>query len=352
MKDSKEIRLAKVAGVSGIEGKIERLKKVGLGEHDYYQMEKDEPIPEGFYDGLDIVHISNPNEYHAEQTIDSLKHGKLTITEKTWATNQEEFERVAAFIGQNMLERKAYLHLHYLQKQLTMRLETLLEKHTKEQGKVTGVAETFFEVESEEDARRSGWLFSNQSGGLFMDWIHTFEIVVNGAKATRADLSDVARFAVNPSYHQEFPTGIEATVDLEGKFFANGAKSVMRMAKGTKEGMEAARFYFYSGAYLDLGYIHSETEFGSEKRGTWTLYRNGKAVESGCPKGLNTSEIFVNEILTLCKGGRAGLTLSEARLLFEPQWRYQELAKVRELHRSKEVIDKFVSEGLKLKQLD
>ena len=123
LRDSGEVKVAKIAGVSSIDGKLKKMREMGIGEDAYYQIGMDGPIPDRFYDGLDIVHISDPNEYHAEQTMDSLRHGKITITEKTWGINKKEFDDVARFVEDNDLGNKAYLHLHYLQKQLTKGLD-------------------------------------------------------------------------------------------------------------------------------------------------------------------------------------------------------------------------------------
>ncbi len=348
LRDSGEVKVAKIAGVSSIDGKLKKMREMGVGEDAYYQIGMDGPIPDRFYDGLDIVHISDPNEYHAEQTMDSLRHGKITITEKTWGINKKEFDDVARFVEDNDLGNKAYLHLHYLQKQLTKGLDALLDKYTGEYGKVKSVSESFFEVENEEDTRRSNWLFSKKNGGLFMDWIHTFEIVISGAEATKAELKDFDLFVVNPRYSTEHPTGIAAKVSLAGKHFANGATGIMRMAKGTTNGIKAARFYFESGAYIDLEYLNSETEFGSDRRGTWTLYDGGRKVTSGAPRGPNTSEVFVNEILDMCHGRQAGLTVSDARKLFAPQWKYQELVDRKELNYPGDSVSTFLSKGFAL----
>ncbi len=349
LRDTREIRVAKVAGVSTIQAKRERLDEMGLSTAEYYQIGKGSPIPAAFYDGLDIVHISDPNEYHAEQTIDSLSRGKLTITEKTWAVNRAQFDSVMRFIRKNRLESRAYLHLHYLHKLLTIQLDELLSRYTAEHGKVSGVAETFFEPESAEDARRSRWLFDESSGGLFMDWIHTFEIVMNGAKADSARIERLGLFAVNRGYSKDRPTGIEAEVAVSGTHFARGATSMMRIAKGTKEGVEAVRFNLEDGAHLDLGYLHAEEEASSKRRGRWTLYsKEGKALGSGSPSGPNTSELFVKEILELCKGRQTGLKPDEVAALFEPQWQYQEMERSTELEVSGSAIEAFLSRGLKL----
>ena len=89
LRESNEFRIAKVVGVSDVSKKMEKLREIGLEEKDYYRV-SDGKLPENFYSGLDLVHISDPNEYHAQQTIDSLKHGKFTVTEKTWCMHAEQ----------------------------------------------------------------------------------------------------------------------------------------------------------------------------------------------------------------------------------------------------------------------
>jgi predicted dehydrogenase len=345
LKESNEFRIAKVVGVSEVSKKIEKLSEIGLEEKDYYRV-SDGRLPENFYSGLDLVHISDPNNYHAQQTIDSLKHGKFTVTEKTWGVDREEFDSVVEFIRTNNLESKAYLHLHYLHKQLTFGLEGLLEKYTKKYGKIRRVSATLFETASDEDMRRSGWLFSSRSGGLFMDTgIHLFEIIIAGAKADGTSIKDVKQYAVKKEYGEENATGVEASISISGRFFREGADGVIRIAKGAPAESRSARFYFERGAYLDLSYLHSDIEYNSDRRGSWTLYENGKAIESGKPKGPNNSEVFVGQIVELCRGRNTGLTMHEIDLLFGPQWQYQEMAGGAGILTSEKEVDAFISKG-------
>ena len=348
LRESNEFRIAKVVGVSDVSKKMEKLREIGLEEKDYYRV-SDGKLPENFYSGLDLVHISDPNEYHAQQTIDSLKHGKFTVTEKTWGVDKEEFDSVAEFIRTNDLESKAYLHLHYLHKQLTFGLEGLLEKYTKKYGKVSRVSATLFETASDEDMRRSGWLFSSRSGGLFMDTgIHLFEIIIAGAKADSTSIKYVKQYAVKKEYGEENATGVDASISISGRFFREGADGSIRIAKGAPAESRSARFYFERGTYLDLSYLHSDIEYNSDRRGSWTLYENGKAIESGNPKGPNNSEIFVEQIVDLCRGRNTGLNMHEIDLLFGPQWQYQEMAKSQSIITSQREVDRFISKGINL----
>lgn len=346
MKESKKISVTKAAGINSAESKLERLRRMGLDKN-YYRFSENSPIPKEFFENLDIVHISDPNEYHASQTIQSLGEGKITVTEKTWGINKEEFYKVLNYINAEGKENGAYLHLHYVHKILTMELEGLLEKYTQKYGKVKAVSATFFETTSEGDSRRKGWLFSMNNGGLFMDWIHPFEILYCGAKAEKMELIDIEPYLVQKEYDTSNPTGIHAEVGVAGKFF-NNATAFIRIAKGASAEKKSVRFVFESGSYLDLNYIDSEIEFNSENRGSWSLYEKGNLVEEGFPKGPTTSQILVNDMVAMCEGRKAGLSIEDATKLFEPQWKYQKLIKEKELRATPREAERFIKCGMTL----
>ncbi len=342
---SNEIKLSKVAGVSSFEGKADRLRTMGLDRRHYYRMVPEEGIPEEFFEGLDIVHISDPNQFHAEQTIESLSKGKITITEKTLGVNKQEFVKVMDYIRENGYEKKAYLHLHYMHKLLTMELPGQLMKYAKEHGKVRSVSTVFFEKAGDEDSRRKSWLFSKESGGLFMDWIHPFEILYLGCAADRVDLNGVELYAINKEYDSVNPTGIRAEISLEGRFFSGDATAEMKVAKGVGYSRKTVRLLFESGATLNLNYADSESEFSSSERGTWALYDGGKVVESGAPMGPDTSELLVNDMLDMCNGRRAGLEMGMLEKIFEPQWQYQKISAGIRIRSEDEELKKFYEVG-------
>ncbi len=344
-----QISLTKIAGVSSIESKIERLKSVGLGVDKYYRLDKNGPIPDAFFNGLDIVHISDPNEYHAEQTIQSLEKGKITITEKTFGVNKEEFYSVVNYIKKNKLENMAYLHLHYLHKLLTVELFGLIKNFEKEHGKITKVAATFFEATRDEDLRRSKWLFSMESGGLFMDWIHPFEILYRGTKASSIDLNDVNIYLMKKEYDNKNPSGINAKIKLKGDYFKGIVDGTVNIAKGAPFDKKAIRFYLEDDSFLELDYMDSDREAATGMRGCWTLSRKGSDIESNCPRGPDTSEFFVNDILKLVTGEPAGFGLEYMEKIFETQWQYQEQVNNKELISDQKKIDEFSNEAKELK---
>ena len=347
MVKTNQITLEKVVGVSSIEGKAERLRAAGLKPENYYQMDPEAPLPDVFFEGLDIVHISDPNRYHAEQTLQALKKGKITVTEKTWGANREEFYKVLDYIRENKLEKVTYLHLHYIHKLLTLELPGLLRSAVKEHGPVVSLSATFFEQTRDEDMRRSGWLFSMENGGLFMDWIHPFEVLYCGALASSIALKNVTLYSTSPNYDSENATGVHAEIAIEGEFFDTDATGNVRIAKGAEINKKAVRLYFKDGAFLELSYMDTDREAVTGMRGSWVLDDHGRMRE-GCTRGADTSDFFVNDILTLCSGEKAGLGLEALEKIFDTQWQYQGMQEGKALTNSKDQVVRFFEEGIAL----
>lgn len=344
------IRLRHAASASGYDKKKEQLEKIGIAQADYYQINGNEPIPDAFFRGVDIIHISDPNEFHAAQTLQSLGNGKATITEKTFGVNRKEFDEVTSYIRKNRLEGRVYLHLHYAHKLLTVYLADMLERFTSEYGKVVSSSATFFEAAPPEMHRRRLWLFAPQNGGLFMDWIHPFEVYHAGALAERIELRNAENYAVNPSYGTQYPTGIHAQAALYGKYFAHGAMAQVRIAKGIRPEYqkEAMRFMFEGGQSLDLSFMHAEVEFMTRQRGTWELHEkvDGRVLDSACPQGPNSSDILVNDIAALCQGVNQGFKMADIDAIFASQWIYQEKYASSEPISDEGMVNGFVKEGL------
>ncbi len=348
MVKTNEIILTKVASASGLEKHREQLSKLNLPAFDYYRIEPGKPMPDGFFDGVDIVHISDPNEFHAAQTLQSLKKGKITITEKTYGVNRDEFENVVNYIKANNMEGKSYLHLHYAHKLLTLQLPDMLKRLTKEYGKIVSTSFTLFEKEVSNVKMRRLWLLTPKNGGLFMDLMHPFETYYKGALATTLDLVDINAFIVNPEYDTVNPTGVYAKVRIGGIFFAEDAYAHIRVGMGLKSReTKMARFIFESGQCLNLYFVGSEVEFSTENRGSWEVLDkvNGQVIKSDSPKGPTSSDVLVNDILELCRGRNPGFTLDDLKMIYEPQWRYQEMMKSRKPITSGKEVEDFEMDG-------
>ena len=273
------LTLVKAAGTKPFEQKTDILSDFKIGKDDYYISDEKGRLSQDFFNGIDLVHISDPNKFHAYQTRETLLQGKYAITEKSFAGTKREFNKISSFIKKNNYENKAYLHLHYIHKQPTLILKAMLPGLVKNHGKIKSVQATFFEKENEEDARR-GWLFAPENGGIFMDWIHPFEILYYAAEAGFGEIKDLSIYGVNTSYDDTNPTGVQAAIALKGKYYTNDAAAKINVAKGVKNGNQnkSIKIIFESGKYTKLCYVGSEIEFGSDERGTLEIgeVKNGR----------------------------------------------------------------------------
>ena len=346
MKRNGSITLSKVAGISDVSSKLSRLKSIGLGANDYYQMQRNGPIPDSFFEGLDVIHISDPNEFHASQTLQSISKGKVTVTEKTFGTTKKEFNEVIDFIESNGATSRTYLHLHYIHKLLTLELDDLLTKFSEEYGKVSKTNAVFFEAPDEEDMRRKDWLFGSKNGGIFMDWIHPFEVLSIGAKATNVSLKNVELYSTFKKYDSNNPTGVLASASVSGDHFSKNSTASISIAKGAPKTLKLVRFSFESDAYLDIRYVDSKIEFSSENRGSWSFYENEKLKASGAPKGPTTSELLVHDIENLCKGMKTSIGIDNVLKVFTPQWQYQKMSSSKRINVSEESVSQFINNGL------
>lgn len=346
MKKANRIMITKAVGTSPLESKIALLARFGIPTVNYYQADKYGHIPEQFYNEIDIVHISDPNQFHAMQSIDALKRQKYVVVEKTIATNEADFNSTIKYLIDNKQENNLYLHLHYLHKLLTMELNHLLEKLSSHNGKINRVESVFFEEENDEDSRRSKWLFAPESGGLFMDWIHPFEVILKGARADSVKLDSIKQYVLNEGYTTIYPTGIESKITVNGRHFVKDTKWISKIGKGVKDGLQkkTVHLYFESGNMLELNYKNSEMEFSSTERGTWNLYdKNNNIIAKGSPSGLTASELLVSDILELCNGNGPMLKIDEIKRLFQPQWDYQKMSASSALIKNKKEIRDFIS---------
>lgn len=345
------IKVVKALGTKPYEAKAQTFEELGIARDNYYTVSGDGSIPEGFFDGIDLVHISNPNEFHASQIRQSLSKGKKTIAEKTYAINRKEFADMKKYIKEGGLEKSIYLHLHYLHKMPTIQMKKSVKDLVAKHGKIRGIAATFFEAADDEDARR-GWLFETKNGGIFMDWVHPFEVAYYSVGASFGKIQSLKLYSTNESYSSSNPTGVMADVELKGKRFADGARISVRVAKGVdpKYARKSMVFTFEDGSYARLGYIGSESE-SKENRGifeTGELSGATRAPESIIKlPGKSSSEMFVKEIIKLCNGRKAGLSLGQINRVFRPQWEYQKIAPKQQLIKDTREVELFLQDGIR-----
>ncbi len=341
------LNLKKAVGTKPFEYKQALLSSFDITKDNYYLSDRNGGLPDQFFEGIDIVHISDPNEFHYEQVMQSLGHGKYVIVEKTLAVNKSQFSKLSSFIKKNNYKDRVYLHLHYLHKQATMSFAAMVPKLVKKYGKIKSIDATFFEQVDDEDPKRT-WILKRANGGIFMDWIHPYEIIYYSTKCKFGNIQDLKIFMVNGNYDQNNPTGVEATIALTGKKYSEGATAKVRVAKGVREGLElkSINVIFESGIHAHLCFPGHEAEFGNkELRGRIDLVDNGKLISSEHLTGPNSSEIFIKEISDFINGQHPGLTISEISRVFKPQWEYQKIVKSKELIKDETEINRFLQEG-------
>lgn len=350
MKSIGGLEVKKALGTKSYESKAKMLDSFGISKDMYLTTDSSGKIPKGFFEDIDAVHISDPNMYHMQQAISSLENGKKAIVEKSFAVNKAEFDSFTKYLKDNKKENDAYLHLHYMHKQPTLALKGMIGQLTKENGKISEVRSTFFESENEEDARRS-WLFGVDNGGLFMDWIHPFEVIYYASNPKFGTIAELGLYMVNRKYSKNDPTGIYASTQIHGKYFSTNAKMNVNIAKGVEErfAQKAMRIIFESGKCVTLLFAGSEKEFGKSNRGTIEIgdIRSGQysAQKREELKGENSSEIFVKQILNLCSGKNESLTIDEISDIFAPQWEYQHMLDTANLTIEPRAVRRFIEKG-------
>jgi len=343
LRQHQEIKLVKTVGTRTFDDKREELERYGISKDRYYRVNAGGTLPERFFHNLDIVHIASPNQFHKAQTMQSLEKGKVTITEKTFATNKQDFDEVTKLIRNNNLENKVTIHLHYLSKALTIELRKRLPELIEKYGKITGISATFFEKTNEEDARRA-WLFKPENGGIFMDWIHPISITSNVLKADSWRLLDGKPFVVQPAYDTVNPTAAEAKFEIKGGNFKPNSTIVVRIGKGFEVDHKRFRIAFEN-ATADLDYLGTEEETITGKRGEMRIV--GEDTQTVVPEGPVSYELTIGEMLEMLKGIRPRLTLEDIEKIYAAGWEFQSFSRDITPVKEKEEIHKFVQNGLK-----
>ncbi|MGI0100251.1 MAG: Gfo/Idh/MocA family protein [Candidatus Micrarchaeaceae archaeon] len=339
------LELKKAVGTRPFEEKKDILSGFGITEGNYYISEGNGGVPSQFFDDIDVVHISDPNKFHAAQTMDSLEHGKYVITEKTLAVNRSQFNETAEYIRERGFEDMIYLHLHYLHKRPTAMLKTMLPKLIRDNGRIRSVEATFFEKTNSEDLRRT-WLLEAENGGIYMDWIHPYEVMFYATRCSFGDITELGNFVVNGSYSERNPTGVETTLEVRGDNYTADATALVRVAKGVESRYSGKymKIIFESGNYALLCYPGHEVEFSTAKRGSIRLVDGdtNSTVMSKSFSGSNSSELFVGEVIDFCNGNHKGLRLSDMEEIFKPQWEYQDMLGSAELVKDSSKVSAFL----------
>ncbi|MBU4452396.1 MAG: NADP-dependent phosphogluconate dehydrogenase [Nanoarchaeota archaeon] len=351
IKKSNKLLLHKGAGVTRFEDKKAVLDEYNITKDRYFQIPSVAELPLEFFKDLDAVQIASYNQFHHEQTKQSLAHGKVTVVEKTFATERKGFDDMIDFIKKNGHEKKVYPHLHYLSKALTRSLAEILPEALKNYGKITCAAGTFVEETREEDMRRT-WLLKPENGGIFLDWIHPVEVLAKFCGANFLECKSIEPYIVNPAYDTVNPTGLCARFKISGSAFTKDAFATIRVGKGFPAGVtyKSLRLFFEKSVVLDLNYISSEEEFQTGLRGAWELAEldgdKKTVLKKGTPEGPLSYDFLVKNMLNMIDGKEPPLSIDEIKRIYEPVWQVQEAAKGLVSISEKKSVEQFIKDAL------
>jgi predicted dehydrogenase len=309
----------KTVDVLSYDEKSGLLGAIGVPRERHYEIDAGDGLPDGFLDGVDVVQVASPVEYHLSQTREALDAGKFVVTEKSYAADRDGFEDALRALDGRW--DSSFLHLHYLNKVPTKVMPPVLERATERGGGVEHVEATFIEERNDEDANR-GWLFEPENGGVMLDWVHPIE-VLGVACGAALSLRDATPYLVEPDY-SDCATAARAEFGVSGELFADGATATVNVGKGFDETHKRMRFELGDGGHVDFVYADSEDEFDTDYRGEWEWRRNGRVVESGKPTGPIPYEILIDELADAVDGGGTWVNEERLRRVYEPVWEYNE----------------------------
>ncbi len=317
--ESRPFEVSKTVDILSYDQKRELLEDLGVPRDRHYRIEPEDTLPDGFFEGIDVVQVASPVEYHLRQTREALDAGKFVVTEKSYASNRSEFEDAVGMLDGRW--DSSFLHLHYLNKVPTKVMPHVIERASDENGGVEHVEATFMEERSEEDAARA-WLFEPENGGVMLDWVHPVEVLA-AACGARLSLEDASAYLSEPEY-TDCATAASADFGVSGDLFADDATATINVGKGFDRTHKRMRFVLSEDEHVDFVYADSETEFESDYRGEWSWRRDGKVVESGKPTGPIPYEILIDEIGDAVDGGTTWVNEDVLRRVYEPVWEYNE----------------------------
>jgi predicted dehydrogenase len=335
MQKDKRITITRTASIEDYRVHEPVLSSLGLAKESYCRMGLGEEIPKEFLDSVDIVYISSPNKYHANQTIQALSAGKTVVTEKTLGVTEAEFNNMIGFIRSRGYERKVYLHLHYMSKSIVRELPRLMNKFTNEHGKIVSFRAVFWNEDNEIDRRRADWLLKPENGGIFMDIIHPYEILFFGAAAKEVHIKKVQLNLINKDYSAVYPSGVDVEITVSGQHFKEGAQGTIRVGMGFPRGYgeKKMEFILEDGSAFYISFVSYEAEQNRVQMPYWELIsRSGgkeEVIDFGRPGNGEDSEAttLISSMVKLYEGKEPNLTLDEAAKIFGPQWEYQRLSK-------------------------
>lgn len=286
---------------------------LGIAETEYKEIKSGSPLPDDFFEDVDVVQVASPIQFHAEQTRQAMEQADVVVTEKAYGptppSSDADVEEPADVVSStdryaSVMEQAddtvLYPHLHYLRKQPTQWLRDNISDVVEEYGRIERVEATFIEEVDDEDIRRS-WVLNPENGGIVMDWIHPVEVLTATCDATFEDVVEATGYITNEQYSTDHPTATRTTYSMDGDLFADDAESTVRVGKGFDPGYtwKAMRFDLENAA-LDVVYTGSGTERSTDYRGQILLHDSSSdrltatAIET--PEGPTPYELMAEDM--------------------------------------------------------
>lgn len=291
---------------------IEREEYTNLTNSPHGQIRAD------FFDDIDAIQIASPISVHEPQTLQTIREsgdGTVVAVDKAYGPDLSSFHAVEAY--SEATDTTVYPQLHYIRKQPTIRMESVLPEAVEEHGRITRVEASFVEERCEEDRDRT-WLLEPEQGGIVMDWIHPIETLVYASDASFEEVHGTEGFLVEPSYSDQHPTAVKASLTVDGEHFDDALYKGI-VGKGFKEGgtHKAMSITFEDGTLL-----HANYECGSVERsegGAGSLLREdpeGEVIDRERLSGATPYEMMVEDLVDAIETGSRPLDASDQEEMY------------------------------------
>ncbi len=277
-----------------------------IGRDTYQRRDPDHVYGEEDLAGLDAVYIANHVNNHREQAIaaiDNMPPGSAVFTEKAHGPRLEDHLAVkeAAEDSDVMVSNS----LHYIYKKPSRTIPGLMD-WASELGDIEHVEASFLEEATQEDAERT-WPLKPENGGIFLDWIHPQEVMVEKLDARFTGIDEARGVITQPGYSDRYPTAGFARYSVEGPYFADDATATIGVGKGFQDTVKQMRIGFPD-FEVEFDYTGSDTEMRTDERGRVTVRdREGNSVSSTLEGGPTAQELVIEKIVDVLEGGEPDL---------------------------------------------
>ena len=312
------LRIVTAADIAPEEEKRPLLENIVKHPVNYFRLTPDMHLPPSFFEGLNAVYISSPNDSHLYQTIESMQQGKLTVTEKPLVRNAGELLALEAVARQG-LPGYLFAQDHYAFKPATIYAKEKVPELAKQYGQITGIDVAFLEKGNLTGLPREKWLISPMAGGGVMidTGVHMATVLNQVAGARFTECNRAEAFDFYPQYNFQCETGTYAEFTAEGQHIAAAQPGkpnvVMRIAKGVDQQQKKITFTFEKGgAKLMIDYDANVARITTSA---------GETEEK--ITGPHEYSLVADEMYTILRDGRVpNLTHDSAKRALHPVFMY------------------------------